>query len=136
MLISFAPNVAKATKLALMFWAWVTHGAESFTPVDSCALSENQNRPCVSVSCTHTLGKNAGITYRFGAQYIILLDDPNDYYVTIHEIGHVVLGMGYHAAPFTSLMSPSEGAVCLTDEDAREYKKTHPYGTLTPDCMP
>lgn len=121
MFIAIASKLLAATHISMMLWTLAV--GEQFTEVRSCEPYEEKNIPCISIYPVRSLGEQfVGKTWRWQNQYTILVIDDNPT-VIAHELGHVVIGMSYHATPNTSIMSPAiNNSKCLTDEDAHAYE--------------
>lgn len=127
MLIAVAPALLKAARIAMLFWVFATHGEVRFQEVRSCSVAEAVGAPCISVNQAKDVGRNrVGATWKYDNQYIVLVQDANNEAVLAHEFGHVLIGMRYHAAENTSILSPVMGKRCLTAEDSAAYLKRYP----------
>lgn len=115
-----SPVLAKAWAIAAGFWLSATSGFVHLDQVDYCT---EENLPCVTVRQVPSLeGGYIGMTHKYGKAYSIEVLDP-DPLVISHEIGHLILSLGYHAPPNMSIMSPTVGGHrCLGDSDVWIYR--------------
>lgn len=135
MFIVAAPSLLQATRIAILLWTLASNGNTTFQEAESCAPHEAKGEACMSLFPTKSLpAPYAGKTWRYRNQYVSLVTDANPA-IIVHEIAHAILGMSYHSAPRTSLMSPALGSKCFTQEDAARYE--YLYGKpMTPWCLP
>lgn len=126
-----ATKLLAATKLAITLWVTASSGRVDLTLVDRC------ERGCISIRQVTALPNGwIGRTQSYEDRvWNVDVLDP-DAKVIAHELGHVILGLGFHADQDPAeLMSPVVGSKCLGSDSVIRFELLY-SSPLRKGCVP